>query len=103
MKFVVALFGLLLSSTALHAASSPADPAPAAAFVLAQSQDGGDAAPTKDVDINVSIGEESSAPARDWWTQPIWIAVFIIGGIAVLTLLVVASRGSSSPATIVKG
>lgn len=53
------------------------------------------------MDINVTVGEPMHS--REWYSQPIWIAVFIIGGLAVLSLLVMALRGSGSGgATIVK-
>jgi hypothetical protein len=55
------------------------------------------------MDINVTVGDATPSMSHMWYAQPIWIAVFVIGGVAVLTLLVMALRGSGSGgSTVVK-
>ena len=41
------------------------------------------------VDVHVDVGHSGGA----WYAQPMWIAIFVIGGILVLVLLVMAARG----------
>ncbi len=80
----------------LDAASTPGVQA-AAAVQVAQGGMG-----DKQMDINVTVGEPMHSTT--WYKQPIWIALFIVGGVAILSLLVMALRGSGSAggATIVK-
>ena len=88
------LFALPLGSATLAAAATPGVSSPAP-IILAQ--DGG---MDMDVDINVTIGE--SGGAGDWYAQPMWIAIFVLGGIVVLILLVLAMRGGGKETTVVK-
>lgn len=52
------------------------------------------------IDVNVDVGHSAGA----WYAQPMWIAIFVIGGILVLVLLVMAARGSGggNRTTVVK-
>jgi len=105
MKLLIAMLGMLLVAPTVLAATNDAASSNGAVVQLAQNDQGGDPTPPKDIDINVQVGQQHDAgsTAGAWWTEPIWIAVFVIGGVVLLTLLVVAAKGSSSPATIVKG
>ena len=103
MKLLIAMLGMLLVPSLLVAADGGASPE-GAVVQLAQNDQGGDPTPAKDIDINVQVGDgDAGSTSGAWWTQPIWIAVFVIGGVALLTLFVLAARGSGTPATIVKG
>lgn len=66
-------------------------------LVLAEAAPAGDG---KMMDVNVTMN--SPAHSRAWYSQPIWIAIFVLGGVVVLTLLVMALRGSGGAATVVK-
>ena len=57
----------------------------------------------KKLDINVTVGDPMPMHSRMWYSQPIWIALFVVAGIVLLTLLAMAFRGSASGGTIVKG
>lgn len=64
-----------------------------------QQDNGG--ADKKALDINVTVGDQRS-PATNWYAQPMWIAIFVLGGVLVLVLLGLAMRGSGDTPTIVK-
>ena len=61
---------------------------------LAQAQE---AAPSLDVNVDVDRGD------RAWFASPIWIAIFVLGGVLLLVLIAMAVRGGGGqPQTIVK-
>ncbi|MFO7653544.1 MAG: hypothetical protein R6X25_06945 [Candidatus Krumholzibacteriia bacterium] len=43
-------------------------------------------APSLDIDIDIDEG-------GDWYTSPLWIAIFIIGGLVIIILIIMAMRG----------
>jgi len=49
--------------------------------------------------INVDINTHKSSSA--WWTNPIWIGIGAVAFIALLAIIIAASRGSGT--TVVKG
>jgi hypothetical protein len=71
---------------------------------LAQAQQGGGDQSTSGsgVDINVDVHH-----GGQWYTSPIWISIFVLGGLLLLVLVAMAARGgggAGAPAgtTIVK-
>jgi hypothetical protein len=94
--------------TVAHA--SPADLAATSdrSFTVDSVQQDPPAAPPADkpaLDVNISVNDD--APAQVWYLSPVWIAIWIIAGVLVLTLLILAARGGGSSAapagtTIVK-
>lgn len=107
MKIAILVMATFLQLMVCSAASADAlglgtVAAPQADLAGSQGVQAAPAAPAGDkLDVNVTVGEPMHS--RGWYAQPIWIAVFIVGGIAVLALLALALRGSGTAgATIVK-
>ena len=51
----------------------------------------------KKVDINIST---TGGGAR-WYRSPVWIAIFVIGGVVLLMLIVMAARGGGGGGTTI--
>jgi hypothetical protein len=91
MRFLIALLavlGIALGvSTAVPAAAS-AD----GGYVLALDQQ-----PSGTLDVNIDISEGGG----DWWANPIWIGIGVVGVLLILVLVVMAARGGGT--TVIKG
>jgi hypothetical protein len=89
MRFVIAMLaavGVLIGSAAVPAvAVAAAD----SGYALVQQ-------PTPQLDVDIDVDEGGSA----WWTNPVWIAIGIIGALVLVLIIVMAARGGGT--TIVK-
>jgi hypothetical protein len=91
MRFVIAMLaalGILIGGAALPATALAAADS-GYAVVLDQQ-------PTGQLDVDIDVNEGGGA----WWTNPIWIAIGVIGALVVVLLIVMAVRGGGT--TIVK-
>ena len=76
--------------------SVAAQPQDAPVAVIAQAQD---SSPGIDVNVDVSRGNAV------WYASPVWIAIFVLGGLLLLVLVAMAARGGGGApqgTTIVK-
>ena len=88
MRFVIAMLAAL--GVVVGSAAPPTAAVAAADSGYALQQPG-----QLDVDIDVNDGGGSA-----WWTNPIWIAIGIIGVLLLVLIIVMAARGGGT--TIVK-
>ena len=100
-------FALGVAATA--AAAPPAGPSRAADQSFAvQPQDApvvqlAQAQESPGIDVNVDVSRSGGGGA--WYTSPIWIAIFVLGGLLLLVLVAMAARGGGGApqgTTIVK-
>ena len=89
MRFVIAMLaalGLFIGSAALPAvAVAAAD----SEYALQQ--------PTGQLDVDIDVNDGGGSA---WWTNPVWIAIGIIGVLLLVLIIVMAARGGGT--TIVK-
>ena len=89
MRFVIAMLaalGLVIGSAALPAvAVAAAD----SGYALQQ--------PTGQLDVDIDVNDGGGSA---WWTNPVWIAIGIIGVLVLVLIIVMAARGGGT--TIVK-
>jgi hypothetical protein len=88
MRFVamLAALGIVIGSATLPAvAMAAAD----SGYALQQ--------PTGQLDVDIDVNEGGGGA---WWTNPVWIAIGIIGALVLVLIIVMAARGGGT--TIVK-
>jgi hypothetical protein len=89
MRFVIAMLaalGIVVGSAALPAVAIAAD----SGYALQQP-------PTGQLDVDIDVNEGGGGA---WWTNPVWIAIGIIGALVLVLIIVMAARGGGT--TIVK-
>jgi len=90
MRFVIAMLavlGILIGSAAVPAvALTAAD----SGYALAQQ-------PSGQLDVNIDVDRGGGGA---WWTNPVWIAIGVIGALVLVLIIVMAARGGGT--TIVK-
>ena len=88
MRFVIAMLaalGIVIGSAALPAVAVAADSG------YAQQP------PTGQLDVDIDVNDGGGGA---WWTNPVWIAIGIIGALVLVLIIVMAARGGGT--TIVK-
>jgi hypothetical protein len=89
MRFVIAMLaalGIVIGSSALPVVAAVAADS---GYALQQ--------PTGQLDVDIDVNDGGGGA---WWTNPIWIAIGIIGLLVLVLIIVMAARGGGT--TIVK-
>lgn len=84
MRFVIALltaFGFVVSTSV----AVPAVAASHIEYIAADAQQ-----PTGELDVDISVDD------GEWYASPVWIGIGIVGLIALIAIIVAASRGGTT-------
>src|SRR5262245_56740039 len=91
---VLAVLGLTIAS----AAAAPVLTLAFADHAVSLSADQGQP-PSGQFDVNIDINK-NKAPVRAWYTSPVWIAIGVVALVAILALIITATRGGGT--TVIK-
>jgi hypothetical protein len=84
MRFLIAslvAFGLVASASVIVPVVATAD----SGYVAADAQQ-----PTGQVDVDIDVDE------GEWWANPVWIGIGLVALIALIAIIVAASRGGTT-------